>query len=278
MKNHATEVDAGNRFKFGANWQGFLSKLSEERIIEAEKSLKIMLEIDTLEGMTFLDIGSGSGLSSLAARRLGAKVSSFDYDPLSVACTSEIKRRYFNGSENWEIQEGSVLDIAFLKGLGEFDIVYSWGVLHHTGDMWQALENVDTNVKKGGYLFISLYNDQGGASKRWLKIKKIYNKLPRPLKMLFALIVFTPIEARSLLIHTVRGKPGAYFSYIKNYHSSRGMSWLHDKIDWVGGYPFEVSKPEQIFDYYREKKYTLRKLTTCAGGLGCNQFVFLKEK
>src|SRR4051794_15023881 len=122
------DIQRGERFQFGDNWSSFLSLLNEERIRCAEESLKDMLGIVSFDGKSFLDAGSGSGLFSLAARRLGAAVRSFDYDPQSVACTAELKRRYFPDDERWTIEPGSVLDRDFLAGLGTFDIVYSWGV------------------------------------------------------------------------------------------------------------------------------------------------------
>ena len=142
--------------------------------------------------------------------------------------------------------------------------------------MWAALKNVQANVANNGKIFIALYNNQGGASKRWLTIKKIYNKIPESLKGVFAFAVYLPLETRSFLIHLVRGKPFIYFDYIKNYkkQGGRGMSWWHDKIDWIGGFPFEVSKPEEIFSFYRKNGFTLCVLKTCAGGLGCNEYVF----
>ncbi len=149
MRRHQTEVLQGERFEFGANWARFLSVLNDERIEMAETSLKRMLEMDDLKGKTFLDIGSGSGLFSLAARRPGSRVHSFDYDPQSVACTAELKRRYFPEDANWTVEEGSVLDTDYLQGRGPFDVVYSWGVLHRTGAMWQALENVAQLVAGG---------------------------------------------------------------------------------------------------------------------------------
>ncbi|HEX3100185.1 MAG TPA: class I SAM-dependent methyltransferase, partial [Pyrinomonadaceae bacterium] len=128
-KQHQLEVASGERFEFGKNWSAFLSVLDDERIATAEASLKEMLECDTLAGKTFLDIGSGSGLFSLAARRLGAKVHSFDFDSNSYACTKELRRRYFANDDDWTVEQGSALDREYVESLGKFDIVYSWGVL-----------------------------------------------------------------------------------------------------------------------------------------------------
>ena len=146
---HEREVTAGRRFSFGRNWASFLKRLNQARIAEAEKNLIEFLGEKTLAGRAFLDVGSGSGLSSLAARRLGATVTSFDYDSQSVACTEELRRRYMPDDPFWIIEQGSVLDTQYLAGLGQFDIIYSWGVLHHTGAMWQAMGNLKPMVKHG---------------------------------------------------------------------------------------------------------------------------------
>ncbi len=160
MSDHAQEIARKERYEFGKNWQRFLRRLNAERIDESERSLRTMLGVDDLAGTSFLDIGSGSGLSSLAARRLGARVRSFDYDPHSVACTRELKRRFFADDPNWSVEEGSVLDPRYMESLGKYDLVYSWGVLHHTGAMWQALDNATIPVAAGGRLFIAIYNHQ----------------------------------------------------------------------------------------------------------------------
>jgi 2-polyprenyl-3-methyl-5-hydroxy-6-metoxy-1,4-benzoquinol methylase len=273
MSEHATEIRHGERFGFGDNWTRFLSVLNDDRVEEAKSSLRRMLNVETLAGKTFLDVGSGSGLFSLAARLLGARVHSFDFDPQSVACTAELKRRYFPGDDAWVVESGSVLDADYLSRLGQFDVVYSWGVLHHTGRMWEALDNVVPLVKDTGTLFISIYNNQGGASRRWKSLKRIYNKhavLRRPLA------IYTLVRQWTLTV--IRdGRHGHPLTSWKNYQTARGMSAWHDVVDWIGGYPFEVAKPEEIFEFYHSRGFDLERLKTCAGGLGCNEFVFRKN-
>src|SRR3954452_16953624 len=140
MTPSPSRVDTPDRFAFGANWRSFLDGLRSDHVLRAEDSLRSLLGVENLSGWRFLDIGSGSGLFSLAAHRLGAQVHSFDYDPESVACTAELKRRFFPDDPAWTVERGSVLDRDYLAKLGAFDVVYSWGVLHHTGAMWTAIE------------------------------------------------------------------------------------------------------------------------------------------
>jgi 2-polyprenyl-3-methyl-5-hydroxy-6-metoxy-1,4-benzoquinol methylase len=274
---HADAVARGDRFEFGKSWSRFLSLLNDKRITEAEKSLRQMLETEDLTGKSFLDIGSGSGLFSLAARRLGARVHSFDFDPHSVACTTELRRRYFPDDESWTIAEESALHREYLTSLGTFDVVYSWGVLHHTGQMWQALDHARLPVKRSGKLFIAIYNDTGSQSARWKWIKRKYNELPKPLRTPFAALVIAPEEGKSLLRSLLSLRPQDYWRSWTNYDQSRGMNRWRDIIDWVGGHPYEVARPEEIFDFYRTRGFTLTKLKCGGVGLGCNEFVFVKD-
>ena len=274
MTQHAAEIASGERFAFGKNWAAFLADLDDSRIAAAENSLRQMLDVDNLRGRSFLDIGSGSGLFSLAARRLGAKVQSFDYDPASVACTRELKARYYPHDDDWTVGTGSVLDPAYMNSLPMFDIVYSWGVLHHTGQMWLALEHAGQLVNESGKLFIAIYNDQGTASRRWRSLKSAYNRLPKSLRPPVLWAVFVKQYWRPTVKDLVLLRP---FRTFRVYSGLRGMSPWRDLVDWVGGYPFEVAKPEAIFDFYRARGFSLEKLETC-NDLGCNQFVFLRSK
>jgi 2-polyprenyl-6-hydroxyphenyl methylase/3-demethylubiquinone-9 3-methyltransferase len=261
------------RFQFGENWSRFLEVVDDERIAEAERGLTRLLGADAVRGRRFLDVGSGSGLSSLAALRLGAaRVHSFDYDAQSVACTAEMKRRYAPVADHWTIERGDILDDAYANALGNWDIVYSWGVLHHTGRMWDAIGAAARVVADGGALFIAIYNDQGRTSRYWTRVKKLYNRNAAGR----ALVVGAHVPywiARGAAGDAVRLRnPAARY---RSYKRGRGMSLVHDWIDWLGGYPFEVARPEAIIRFLRERGFTLHDLTT-TGGLGCNEFVFRK--
>jgi hypothetical protein len=205
---------------------------------------------------------------------LGARVHSFDYDVRSVACTSELKRQFCSNGGAWTIEQGDVLNESYVRSLGQFDIVYSWGVLHHTGAMWQALANAQLPVRPNGQLFIAIYNDQGRPTRYWKAVKRIYNGLPKRLKFIILWPGFLRMWTPTILRDCLSGGP---LQTWRSYFLKRGMSPWRDAVDWIGGYPFEAATLEEVSDFYRERKLTLLS-SKAAGGRGCNEFVFHRQE
>ncbi|MFA5859276.1 MAG: class I SAM-dependent methyltransferase [Elusimicrobiota bacterium] len=261
------------RFGFGKNWGSYSTTIDDKKIGEAVNSLKSMLKTDTLEGKTFIDIGSGSGLFSLAAKRLGAKkIHSFDYDPNSVETTAKIKSLYYPEDTGWTVEHGDILDTAYLSKLGTYNIVYSWGVLHHTGNMWQTLRNTKNLAATGdSTIFIALYNDQGWQSVVWKTIKRWYNTAPtKLLKTLILYLAFIRLWYPTFIKDLLKLQPGSTW---KTYEKNRGMSPWHDVIDWVGGYPFEVARFDDVVSFFHRDGFTLINSIRCYGH-GNSEFVF----
>ncbi len=266
------------RFGFGKNWDSFRrTALDPDRIDEAERALVTLVGKDRLVGKTFLDIGCGSGLMSLAALRSGAtRVVGFDYDADSVSCSEAVRQESSKETrDRWTVMRGSALDPEFVKSLGTFDVVYSWGVLHHTGEMWKAVETSLLPVRAGGGLHvIALYNKVTGelgtfSSESWHAIKKAYVRGGRARRA--ALVGAFTAWRVSIALSQLRSP----IREVREYKSSRGMSWMHDAIDWVGGYPYEYASVDEVENFLRE--HGLRKVKTIAAphnGWGNNEFVF----
>ena len=266
------------RFAFGENWQSFLVELDEDRIEQAVTSLQQLLGLETLEGKRFMDLGCGSGLFSLAAQRLGAEVISIDYDKASVACSQELRERFGSKSTQWDIKQGSVLDAGLMQSLGHADVVYSWGVLHHTGSMDQAISMAAERTRQEGLFCLAIYNDQGGASRRWLRIKQIYNAMPAWSRLFWVISVAGLYECKFALARLIRFKNPLPFHDWQAKRQDRGMSAWHDWVDWIGGLPFEVARPEDIVIPLRQRGFVLENMKTVANGWGCNEYVFSKPQ
>lgn len=227
-------------FYFGKNWQDFMQKhYSDERVRISQKHILDFLGAKDLRGYYFLDIGCGSGLQSLSAFRSGAeRIVSFDADEHSVQTTEYIKNNKAD-AQNWTVRHGSILDKNFIAGIEPADIVYSWGVLHHTGDMWTAIRNAAGLVKDGGLFYIALYTTDF-ESEYWLEVKKRYNRSGNfGKKWMEAKYIIR----RLLIPHLLKLKNP--LKVVKDYQKNRGMSYFHDVRDWLGGYPYEFARPEE---------------------------------
>jgi len=256
------------RFNFGRNWNEFLSVIDEERIKIAADSLRNFLGIDSLQDKSFFDVGCGSGLFSLAAVKLGArKIVSIDIDSQCLDCTRRLKKKHASNYD-WEVYRDSILDKQSDK-YGQFDIVYSWGVLHHTGDMRKAMENIISTVSPHGHLYISIYN-KTRTSGLWRLIKMYYCK--HVIFQFLIMICFIPYWIANILVKDLLRLKNPFRRYL-DYRNMRGMSFWHDLLDWLGGYPYEAAKPEEIVDFYRERKFQLQRLNAAKGNV-CNEFLF----
>ena len=253
------------RFGFGRNWKAFSHHIDAARIDAAIDSLKQLTGLEDFSGLRFLDVGSGSGLFSLAAAHLGATVHSFDYDLESVECTRALKATFPNPGTMWKVEQGSILDLEYVKRLGTFDLVYAWGVLHHTGHMHQAFLNIAPLVAPGGRLVIAIYNDQGWISRYWRAVKRGYNA--HALLRAVVISAHLPYLAARWASRTLR-----------NRRPERGMRLWTDLLDWLGGYPFEVATPESVVATFTRLGFTPGQARTCGRRHGCNEFVFARPR
>jgi 2-polyprenyl-3-methyl-5-hydroxy-6-metoxy-1,4-benzoquinol methylase len=265
-------LELESHFSFGENWSHYAEKIDEARIEEAEKSLIRLVGRENIEGKTFLDIGCGSGLFSLAAVRLGAKkLLAVDLDPQSVETTRKTLSRYAPGG-NWDVQNISVFNLNSDKQ-GVFDVVYSWGVLHHTGAMYQAITKASTMVAPGGMISLALYGKTPFCG-MWRIEKRIYSKSPKWVQKVIEAFYIMLVRIRLAL------KGESLKQRREKYWKQRGMDTYHDMRDWLGGYPYESISPDEAMSFMRGLGFDqVRSFTEpCIGllGAGCDEYSFTR--
>ena len=240
------------RFGFGKNWQRFIEKhFDEERIEISRRHILGFLKMNSLEGKYFLDVGCGSGLHSLAALKAGAeKIVSFDFDMDSVQATEKL-REFSGNPPHWTVLQGSILDKDLIKKIEPADIVYSWGVLHHTGDMWQAIENTAGLMKDSSVLYIALYTYDvfvDPPPEFWLDVKRRYNEGGSLEKRWIELWYVW----KFILGCRLRSIPGQIRRII-SHKQTRGMAFYTDIKDWLGGWPMEFAKIDDVKSFCGER-------------------------
>lgn len=258
-------------FSFGRNWDRFVREhYSDERVEISRRHLLNFLGVQDMSGKSFLDIGCGSGIHSLAAFRSGtSRVVSVDVDPFSVRATKWVRERA--GSPlTWEVHEGSILDPEFVSRLEPADIVYSWGVLHHTGNLWESIRHAAGRVPPGGLFYIAIY-EKTPESPYWIDVKQRYNRASALRKRFMELAhvyrTFLRTKSPAILMRNLR--------YILDYRASRGMAFWTDVRDWLGGWPYEPATPAEVTGFCEK---TLGLLTVKVKGGEANvEYLFVRE-
>ena len=259
------DVSRELRFQFGENWQQFVQRIGSRQVEQMRDSILALLPDFHGSKARVLDVGCGSGLASAAFASMGAEVEAFDYDDKSVKCARGLREKLGISRSRWSIRQGSILDAALVADLGRFDVVYAWGVLHHTGDLWRACENAARLTAEGGDLVVAIYNDQKRISAYWSKVKYLYNRSPVLRPVLIAFHAPYLIVAR-MIVRWFKGQ----------LRMQRGMSYWHDMLDWLGGYPFQVAAPDQVVAFFENRGFALSRQILCGRRHGCNEFVFGK--
>jgi predicted RNA methylase len=248
-------------FSFGENWLAYSRLLDESRLREAQESLQRLLERDRLDGLSVLDVGSGSGLFAIAAVRLGAaSVVAIDRDPNSVAATRQNVARFLDQTlrDRVDVRQADILSPP--NDLDRYDLVYAWGSLHHTGAMWPAVVNATNRCVSGGHVVLAIYN-RTWLSPSWLRIKQFYHRSPAPVRvaMVTAMTGIRAVVRAAQLKHP--------------FSSDRGMSVWYDAVDWLGGLPYECATHDEVCAFMAERGARLvRSFSTTRSG--CNEFVF----
>jgi len=260
-----------SHFRFGDNWRSYARTITQGHIDRAVAGLRELVA-DDCEDRTFLDIGCGSGIHSLAASILGAKVTAIDIDPASVEATRSVLTAH--GFPEVVPRQASVFDLNPAT-FGQLDIVYSWGVLHHTGDMWRAVSKAADLVRPGGRLVLALY-DKTPCCGFWRAEKAWYTNASEARQR----------QARAFYVMLFRLKcllTGQSFSKsVASYESNRGMDYYHDLHDWMGGYPYQSARPLEVREFlqargFRQTVFLPSGVRIGMFGSGCSQYTFVRD-
>lgn len=271
----STPARPDRRFRFGENWQSFVQTVDRDKIAAAEDGLRRLLPAEVLRGARFLDIGCGSGLSAVAACRLGtASVDALDADAASVAAAEALLAKFAPGRA-WTVRQASVFDLS-ADALGTYDVVYSWGVLHHTGDLWRAFAGACDLVGPRGRIAVALYRHTPLCG-FWVHEKKYYANAGAAAQRIVRGVY------KSLFGLGLLATGSSPRRYIGAYRSARGMSWHHDVHDWLGGYPYEATEPGAVTRFLSARGFDIERILAhrpvAFGLLGshCDEYVAIRR-
>ncbi len=249
-------------FTFGQNWLAYSRLLDPERLEDAQRSLATLLDRRSLDGCSFVDVGAGSGLFSIAAVRLGAqRVVALDRDQECLAAVAGNAARFLDDSQRarLEVQHGDALASHTLPA-ASFDVVYAWGSLHHSGAMWCAVANAAGLCAPGGRFALALYN-RTWFYRAWRLVKQAYHRSPMPLRLLMA----AGMAAPRAVVRVARGR--------RPFRLERGMNIWYDSLDWLGGVPYEAATASEVIARLQTQGFQLER-SCLTRRHGCNEFVF----
>lgn len=257
----------GPRFAFGRNWRSFSdTALKPESVAAARSQFAALLEGLPLEGKRFLDIGFGQGLPLIFAQERGALALGIDRDA-DNARALESTARALGLTAPPPHRIVSILDPALPREYPQgFDVVHSWGVLHHTGDMRASLAAACSLVADGGHFLCAIYN-RHWSSPAWTAIKWSYVRLPDWARRVLVGALYPVIYAAKWLV-TGRNPR----------EMRRGMDFFHNVVDWVGGYPYEYASVEELKAMVEPLGFTCRRVARPEVPIACNEFVFEKTR
>jgi len=268
--------DVDSHFAFGKNWASFAALVDAAAIEEAQRGLSKLIPNEGFQGRSFLDIGCGSGLHALAAARLGvARILAVDIDPDSVGTTRALLSGHKIGIP-WQADEISVFDL-YPARQGTFDIVYSWGVLHHSGDMWAAVETASALVGPGGLFVFALYRTTS-MDPFWKREKRWYSRASP-----FAQRLARGCFIAAYRVAHARSHQGRFGDFVANYRSARGMDFYHDVHDWLGGYPYETALAAEVERRmtalgFEAERIFAQPMTRGLLGSGCDEYVYRRQR
>jgi 2-polyprenyl-6-hydroxyphenyl methylase/3-demethylubiquinone-9 3-methyltransferase len=264
-----------SHFRFGDNWASYASSIDEEAIAEAERGILRLIPREELAARNFLDIGCGSGIHALAAARLGAqRILAVDIDPRSVETARALLSAHAPLAR-WGAETISVFDLDPAE-VGTFDVVYSWGVLHHTGDLDGAMRRAAALVAPGGLFAFALYRATY-LDRFWVAEKRWYRSAS-PGAQRLAQSLYTGLFKAAL---AATGR--SFAAYAAKKKTERGMDFAHDVRDWLGGYPYETIAPEEVERLMRElnfsevRRFARKKRELGLFGSGCDEYVYRKR-
>jgi SAM-dependent methyltransferase len=202
-----------------------------DRIISDEL---LCLEPQWFWGKRVLDAGSGNGRWTVGLLRLGCDVLAVDASSHALDRVSEAVREHAPGSlDRLETRAVDLLDLPADLAAERFDLVFSFGVLHHTGDTYAALRNVAALVRDGGVLFLYLYGQQSvsGRSRAALELRRLA-LAPLPFELKRRLIakrgvdVHQAFDQLSPMINTRHT-----FEQVHGWLEDEGFSGIEQTID-----------------------------------------------